>query len=287
MCLFGVLVMLIMFAWPKKWQSVFPSSLAGLIVALVVNAFLKWDVPVVGAIPRTLLPAVRLSPLAIDFSALVGLLGPAVSIAALGMIESLLCGASAGRMKGEPINADRELVAQGVGNILLPFFGGVPATAAIARTSVALKAGQVTRLTSIFHSVGLLLSMFLLSGIMSQIPMAALAGVLMVTALRMNDWETIRYLIRHKLRGAMLAFLVTMVATVVFDLSVAILAGLAFSAIKFIVKSIDSLEVTVSEVDPLRLKQHSRSFSSVHEQVRVVYITGSLFLAVWGHSILR
>ena len=69
-----------------------------------------------------------------------------MTIAALGMIESLLCGASASRMKGEAFNADQELIAQGVGNILLPLFGGVPATAAIARTSVAVKSGQQTRL---------------------------------------------------------------------------------------------------------------------------------------------
>ena len=97
--------------------------------------------------------------------------------------QSLLCGASASRMKNEKFDADQELIAQGVGNILLPFFGGVPATAAIARTSVAVKSGQQTRMTSIFHSVFLLMSMFLLGGLMAKLPLSALAGVLMVTAL--------------------------------------------------------------------------------------------------------
>ena len=145
----GLFVVLFMIVWPKKWQAVFPSSLASLIVVLILNAFLKWDVAVVGAIPRTLLPAARLSLSGIELGSVTGLLAPAFSIAALGMIESLLCGASAGNMKGEPLNADRELIAQGVGNIVIPFFGGVPATAAIARTSVAIKAGQQTRLTGI------------------------------------------------------------------------------------------------------------------------------------------
>lgn len=71
----------------------------------------------------------------------------------------------------EPFNADRELVAQGIGNILIPFFGGVPATAAIARTSVAIKSGGVTRLTGIIHAVGLLLSMFLLGPLMAKLPL--------------------------------------------------------------------------------------------------------------------
>jgi SulP family sulfate permease len=109
----------------------------------------------------------------------------------LGMIESLLCGASAGRMTGARLNSDRELVAQGVGNILLPFFGGVPATAAIARTSVAVKSGAQTRLPGIFHAGFLVVSMFLLAPVMSTIPLSALSGVLMVTAFRMNEWPAI------------------------------------------------------------------------------------------------
>lgn len=278
----GLFVVVFMIVWPKKWQAVFPSSLAALIVVLILNAFLKWDVAVVGAIPRTLLPEARLSLSAIELSSVTGLIAPAFSIAALGMIESLLCGASAGNMKGEPLNADRELVAQGVGNILIPFFGGVPATAAIARTSVAIKAGQQTRLTGIIHSVGLLASMFLLSGIMSRIPMAALAGVLMVTAWRMNEWHTIKYLFRRRLKSAVLAFLVTLVCTVVFDLSVAILAGVAVCCVIFAVKCVNNVEVTISEVDPLRLAKLNQTYHERHAAVRVVYISGSIFFGSAG-----
>ena len=146
------------------------------------------------------------------------MLVPAISIAALGMIESLLCGASAGKMKNEALNADRELFAQGIGNTLLPFFGGVRATAAIARTSVAIKAGGQTRLVSIFHSLVLLASMFLLGPLMSKIPLSALAGVLMVTAWRMNEWKEIHYMFHKHLKTSMIQFSVTMLATIVFDL---------------------------------------------------------------------
>lgn len=279
----GLFVVLFMILWPKKWQAVFPSSLASLIVVLIANAFLKWDVAVVGEIPRTLLPAVRLTPAGIDLSALGGLITPAVSIAVLGMIESLLCGASAGNMKGETINADRELVAQGVGNLILPFFGGVPATAAIARTSVAIKAGQQTRLTGIIHSLGLLASMFLLSPVMSRIPMAALAGVLMVTAWRMNEWHTIRYLASHHLKGAMLAFLVTLACTVLFDLSMAIAAGMALCCVIFAYKCVRHVEVTISEVDPQRLQRINLSYHPRHTSVRVVYISGAIFFGSAGY----
>lgn len=278
----GLFVVLFMIVWPKKWQAVFPSSLASLIVVLILNAFLKWDVAVVGAIPRTLLPAARLSLSGIELGSVTGLLAPAFSIAALGMIESLLCGASAGNMKGEPLNADRELIAQGVGNIVIPFFGGVPATAAIARTSVAIKAGQQTRLTGIIHSLGLLASMFLLSGVMSRIPMAALAGVLMVTAWRMNEWSTIKYMVSHRFKSALLAFAVTLACTVLFDLSVAILAGLGLCCVIFAVKSVNNVEVTISEVDPLRLEKLNQKYHERHAAVRVVYISGAIFFGSAG-----
>ncbi len=94
-----------------------------------------------------------------SFSALQQVAVPAISIALLGMIESLLCGASAGRMANKSLDSNQELVAQGVGNLLLPFFGGIPATAAIARTSVAIKSGAQTRLAGMIHAVVLLLSM--------------------------------------------------------------------------------------------------------------------------------
>ncbi len=270
--LFGAIVILLMVFWPKKWGAAIPSSLASLIFVLILNHFLKLNVPVVGEIPKTLLPAVRLSFGAISLSSLPSMVTPALSIAALGMIESLLCGASAGQMKGERLDADRELVAQGVGNILIPFFGGVPATAAIARTSVAIKAGAQTRLTSIIHSVVLVLSMFLLGGIMSQIPMSALAGVLMMTAWRMNEWTGIRYIMGSGSRWMKLSFLLTMIATVVFDLSVAIVAGLAFCAILFVAKSTE-IEVCVTAVDGEKLNIPADCCG----HIKVVYITGSVF----------
>ena len=189
--LLGCIVIATMLLWPEKWNAIVPSSLVGLVVSLVVHLIFNFNVAVIGEIPKTLLPESRLNLFNIDLSSLKGMLMPALSIAALGMIESLLCGEVGSKMKGEKLDANRELVAQGIGNIIIPFFGGVPATAAIARTSVAIKSGSQTRLVSIFHSVGLLISMFVLAPVMSQIPLAALAGVLMVTAWRMNEWKTL------------------------------------------------------------------------------------------------
>ncbi len=269
--LFGVGAMLIMVFWPKKLSSKIPGSLVAIIAALVVNMLFRFEgVAVVGKIPKTLFLEDRLTfsyLFDMDLELLKTMLPTAFSISALGMIESLLCGASAGKMKDEKLNADRELIAQGVGNIIIPFFGGVPATAAIARTSVAIKSGHRTRLTSVIHSVILLLAMFLLGSVMSMIPLAALAGVLMVTAWRMNEWKLIKYFFSHKFYMAIIQYLVTMVVTLFFDLTVAIIVGIAVSMLLFVVKS--GITVDTSDVRD--------DDGNVREHAKIVYVEGPLF----------
>lgn len=173
-------------------------------------------------------------------------------------------------MKGERLDASRELIAQGIGNMVIPLLGGVPATAAIARTSVAIKSGGQTRLVSVFHSVVLILSMFLLGGVMSRIPMAALAGVLMVTAFRMNDWAAIKSIFKKKFKSSILQYVLTMVSTVVFDLTVAIVIGVVAAMIVFVVKS-SELRVTSSDIDEDKLK--GKVCSGHHEEFKVVYVS--------------
>lgn len=250
--LLGMIAIAIMIFVPKKLTKIIPSSLIAIVFVLILNAFLKLPVAVVGDIPKTLLLSVRLKPDALSLTAVSNLIVPAISIAALGMIESLLCGASAGRMKGEKMNGNRELFAQGIGNMIIPFFGGIPATAAIARTSVAVKSGGKTRLTGIFHAVILIFSMFILNPIMSGIPLSVLAAVLMVTAFKMNEWHSIRYIFSHKFKGAMLKYSLTLIATVVFDLTIAIVVGVILSAIIYVVKSSD-IEVSVATIDEEKL----------------------------------
>ena len=274
--LFGSIVVAILIVWPKKWDAKVPSSLVGIVATLCISLILKKNVAVVGDIPKTLLPNIRLNLIDVSIEQIKNMISPAIAIAALGMIESLLCGASAGRMKGEKLNADRELVAQGIGNIIIPFFGGVPATAAIARTSVAIKSGAQTRLTGIFHAVGLLVSMFLLGDIMSQIPLASLAGVLMVTAWRMNEWESIQFIFRKKLKTAIAQFVITMVATVVFDLTTAILIGVIFSVLFFVIR-ISDIEINLSDIDSARLSENGIHIQYPYERTKVVYLTGPVF----------
>ncbi len=271
----GVAVIIFMIFYPKKIAKFCPSSLAAIILATAANAIFKFNVTVVGVIPKTIFLDDRLDFTKINFGDAKNLVIPAISIAALGLIESLLCGASAGRMKNEKINADVELVAQGIGNMLLPLFGGVPATAAIARTSVAIKSGGQTRLTSVIHSVILLLSMFVLGGVMSMIPLSALAGVLIVTAWRMNEWHVIKSIFNKKLKTAIFQFLITMAATVIFDLTIAILIGVAFSIVMFVVK-VSDMQVSVSEVDTTKLDEEHVDPEKL-KFTSVVYISGPLY----------
>ncbi|MBQ7821998.1 MAG: SulP family inorganic anion transporter [Clostridia bacterium] len=246
--LLGLIVVAVMIVWPKKWNAKVPSSLIGIIVATIVCVIFDLDVPTVGQIPKTLFLEDRLTLASVEWSRLGEYISPAISIAALAMIESLLCGASASRMKNEEFDANKELIAQGIGNMLIPLFGGVPATAAIARTSVAIKSGCQTRLCGIFHAFGLLAAMFALGPIMAKLPLSALAGVLMVTAWRMNEWDEIKYIFSHKLYGAIGKFLITMASTVVFDLTVAIVIGIVYSVFVFIYRCY-KLDFEVNETD--------------------------------------
>lgn len=279
--LLGLVVVGTMVLWPAKWNARFPSSLLGIILATLLNWVLHWSTPMIGAIPQTLLLESRLSFSNIPWSNLGDFLIPALTITALGAVESLLCGAVGSNMTGIRLQANQELIAQGIGNMLIPFFGGVPATAAIARSSVGIKSGGQTRLVSIVHAVGILLSMFLFTGFMERIPLAALAGVLMVTAVRMNEWESIRFIFGKRFKTDMIAFTITMLATIVLDLTQAILIG-SFLAGAVFLNKIASIDVNVQDVDNERLKQRGIETAGKCRHVRVAFLTGPLFFAATG-----
>lgn len=276
----GAAVIVFMIFFPKKWNAVVPSSLVAIILATAVSVIFELDAAAVGTIPSTLILEERFSFAGFEFSNLKNLISPAISIAALGMVESLLCGASAGRMTGVKLDNDRELVAQGIGNIVSPLFGGIPATAAIARTSVAVKSGAQTRLAGMIHAVILLISMLVLGPVMSKIPLSALAGVLLVTAFKMNEWHTIKYIFSHKFKGAILKFLVTMIATVVFDLTVAILIGVLVSLVLLVAK-LSKLEINTVPVDPAKLagRADCEDLVSVFDNAKIAFVNGSVLFA--------
>lgn len=272
----SVLTIVIMIIWPRKWGARFPGSLFALIVVTAGAVIFSLDVPVIGSIPQTILLDQRLLPANIPWDHFGELIAPALSIAALGAIESLLSGAVGGRMIGEKMVSNQELMAQGIGNIVIPFFGGVPATAAIARTSVAIKSGGRTRVVSIVHSLILLMAALVLAPVLSRVPMAALAGVLAVTAFRMNEWEEIRHIFKRRFKSAIFAFITTMVATVALDLTQAIIVGVGLSALIFVFQ-ISRSKVIVMPVSEEKMRSDGYEMKTSGERIAVAYIIGPLF----------
>jgi SulP family sulfate permease len=270
------MVILIMVFWPKRWGARFPGSLLALIVATVVASSLQLDIPVIGAIPQTILLDERLRLSGVPWGDLPDLVVPALSIAALGAIESLLCGAVAGRMVGLKMATNQELIAQGMGNIIIPFFGGVPATAAIARTSVAIKSGGKTRVMSLVHSVTLLLAALVLAPLISRVPLAALAGILAVTAWRMNEWDEIRDIFHRRFKSAIFAFSSTLVATVALDLTQAIILGVGLSALIFVFQS-SRARVLFAPVSVEKMRADGYEMQYDADRILVVYVVGPLF----------
>jgi SulP family sulfate permease len=283
----GALVMLIMLLWPKRWALRCPASLVAMIMVSFLAYILAWPVILVGDIPRTIFLDQRLDLLGLFessesfFRSIDVVLLPAITIAALGAVECLLCGAASAKLTGVRLQANQELVAQGVGNLLIPLFGGVPATAAIARSSVGIQAGGKTRLVSVIHALALLGFVLIFSSVMGQIPLAVLAGVLIVTAWRMNDWEAIHFIFSRRFYSAIAAFFVTMLATVVLDLTQAIIIGTVLSGLIFISK-ISNIDIAIMSVDRQRLKDRGIELRSDCDKIKVAFVTGPLFFAATG-----
>jgi len=272
----AAIVIMTMLILPRIRRDI-PASLIGIIAATAVTVAAGWQVARIGTIPQTIILDERLTFATIPWAALRDVLPAAVSIAALGAIESLLCGAVGSTMTGAPMDSNQELIAQGVGNLVLPFVGGVPATAAIARTSVAIKSGGATRITSIVHAALLFVSVIAIGPWISQIPLAALGGVLLVTAWRMNEWESIHFFINARLRHAMIGFIVTMLATAALDLTQAILIGLAISAVIYLRQSATSTRVSSAPVKPQLLQAQGMPIDVVCPGIHVYYVTGPIF----------
>lgn len=212
-----VLIMLV----SLKLHPRFPGSLLAIVVASLIGMALPVDT--IGRLPPGL-PAPTLPTL--DPAVLLSLAGPATAVAALAAIESLLSVRVASTLADTgPYDADRELVGQGLASLAAGLFGGMPATGAIARTAVNVRAGARTRLASITHAVLLLVIALVGASVVSHIPLAALAGVLMVTACRMVAPSTVRTVMRSTRADAVI-FCLTAVITVTVDLIYAVLIGL-------------------------------------------------------------
>ncbi|SEE75059.1 sulfate permease, SulP family [Arthrobacter alpinus] len=243
-----------------------PASFMAIVVVTLGASLLRLPLATIGELPQSLpLPALP----EITTDTLLNLMGPAFAVAALAAIESLLSARVASSMADTgPYNADRELVGQGLASIASGFFGGMPATGAIARTAVNVRSGGRTRLSAIVHSLALLAVIYVAANVVSVIPLAALSGVLMVTAARMISPRIIKQVLRSTRSDAMV-FIVTAIITVSFDLIIAVGIGIAAAAF-FALRAL-------SRASGVHREELDGAAAAGDERIALFRIDGSLF----------
>ena len=241
-----------LFIWfyPKSWAQKMPSPIVALVLGTAVVALFNLPVETIGTrfggIPQGL-PS--FDPPTFTFDALRHLIAPAMTIALLGAIESLLSAAVADGMIDDKHDPNQELIAQGIANIVTPFFGGIPATGAIARTATNVRSGATSPLSGIVHALTLLLIILIAAPLAAYIPLATLSAILVVVAINMGEWEGFRTLRKYP-KSDSAVLIVTFLLTVIFDLTVAVEVGMFIAIFFFIQRITDLTHVSLSEDSP-------------------------------------
>ena len=274
----GVITIVIIQLWPHITHKI-PGSLVALLVTTVGVQVLHLPLESIGSrfgnIPSSL-PHPDFPHL--DFTTIKLLIKPAFTIALLGGIESLLSAVVADGMIGGNHKSNMELVAQGTANIFSAFFGGIPATGAIARTATNVKNGGRTPVAGMVHAITLLLIMLFFGKMASLIPMATLAGILIVVAYNMSEWENFVSVLKGPGSDAAI-LLVTFVLTVLIDLTVAIEIGMVLASFLFMRKMIKFSEVNIltGHIGKERNNGEQLKDFTIPKNVEVFEISGPLF----------
>ena len=286
--LVGILSVLIIAVTPKFSRKI-PGSLVAIVVMTVVVYLLKQYAGITSV--ETIgdrfsinaeLPGMNVPD--ISWETIKALVSPAITIAVLGAIESLLSATVADGVIGDHHDSNQELVGQGIANILSPLFGGIPATGAIARTMTNINNGGCTPVSGIVHAIVLLLIFFLLMPLAQFIPMACLAGVLVIVSYNMSGWRTFVELMKNP-KSDVAVLLITFVLTVIFDLTIAIEFGLVVACLLFIKRVMEVTEVNIlkdeiiptdSEGDEIVQEEHL----VIPEGVEVYEINGPYFFGI-------
>ena len=219
---------------------------------------------------------------ALSWEVIKGLVGPAVTIAVLGAIESLLSATVADGVIGDHHNSNTELIGQGIANIASPIFGGIPATGAIARTMTNINNGGRTPVAGIVHAVVLLVIFLFLMPLAQYIPMACLAGVLVVVAYGMSGWRSFLAMARRNPKSDVTVLLLTFFLTIIFDLTVAIEFGLICACLLFMRRMAETTEVhaVLNEIDlneDADMQAGNLEHLTIPEDVEVYEINGPYF----------
>ncbi|MDR3328388.1 MAG: STAS domain-containing protein [Prevotellaceae bacterium] len=292
--LFGLLSILIIVFTPKISKKI-PGSLIAIIVVTLLVWVLKHfgqitNIQTIGdlynlpsGVPVPALPTLQISEGETIIDMIIKLFPSAFTIAMLGAIESLLSAMVADGVVGDKHNSNTELIAQGVANVVAPFFGGIPATGAIARTMTNINNGGRSPVAGIVHAITLVLVLLFLGKLVGYIPMACLAGVLIMVSYNMSGWRTIVAL-RKSPKSDFAVMLVTLILTVLLDLTVAIEIGLLMAVVIFIRRTSEATSIKIfgREIDP---KQESDFVTSeekliIPKNVEVYEIDGPYFFGM-------
>ncbi len=273
--LIGTLTLLIIIFWPKLGLKKIPGPLIAIIFTTLLVNFINLDVPTIGSkfgelsssFPKPSIPE-------FDFGKMKMLIGPAFTIAMLGGIESLLSAVVSDGMIGGKHRSNTELIAQGIGNIGSGLFGGIPATGAIARTVTNINNGGRTPVAGMVHALSLLLIMLLFMPLAELIPLASLAGILIVVAYNMSEWREFVSFIKAP-KSDLAVLVVTFLITVLVDLVVAIEVGMVLAALLFMKRMSDVTFVECVNLD--YTKEENRDKRELPEGVQLYEINGPFF----------
>ncbi len=283
----GILSVLIIVFSPKLVKKI-PGSLIAIIIMTVIVYILKNNFGIAGIETigdrfqiNASLPEPTTIPINMET---INLLFPAAfTIAMLGAIESLLSATVADGVTGDKHDSNTELIAQGAANIIAPIFGGIPATGAIARTMTNINNGGRTPVAGIIHAIVLLLILLFLGSLTRHIPMACLAGVLIIVSYNMSEWRTFRSLMKNP-KSDVAVLLVTFFLTVLFDLTIAIEIGLLIAMLLFMRRMTESTQISVIK-DELDLSSESDVPNdleklSIPKGVEIYEIDGPFFFGI-------
>ncbi len=269
------MVTILITVFSKKITSKIPGSFLAIVVITLVVYIFKLDVATVetffGSIPNNfsfVFPSVKLNELQNYFA-------PAITIALLGGIESLLSAVVADGMISGKHRSNTELIAQGIANIITPFFGGIPATGAIARTATNVKNGGRTPISGMVHAITLLLIMLFLGRWAKLIPMSCLAGILIIVAYNMSGWRSFVSILKGSYFDVLI-LLTTFFITVFFDLTLAIEIGVLLSAVLFMKRMSD---ISEKRIDCIVDNDLIENYSDLPDMVKIYEISGPLFFA--------
>lgn len=271
----------VIYLWPRLGFKRVPGSIVAMLGATVVVSTFGWHeslgIATIGskfghtAIPAGL-PAFTWPD--VDLSMIRDLIGPATAIAVLGAIESLLSAVVADGLTNDRHDSNTELIAQGIANIVCPFFGGIPSTGAIARTSANVNNGGRSPVAGMVHALTLLGIILIFARLAGHVPLAAMSAVLVFVALRMGEWHELKRLRRMPLSDAAV-LLTTFALTVIFDLVIAVEVGMVLAAILFIKRVSETTEVSrVSDSDVLETPEQLMHGKTIPEGVMVYRIFG-------------